>query len=215
MKIINLGKENLDIEIQGCNYRLSGEIANEGFIAYANQTTRIGIDSIPISMNDRMELASHMEKSTPEEFILWLKDPSVSINTNLVEMEENEKEVIMKRICNEWKDPNLSIIFVDNKGFVCRTRPEIGKLRDSGARFNILNVEKEKLTIELNERIAQFEGELWENGFNIKIRKMEWIYPEKRKATYEEAVAFIKELKRIYRKEPRENRKKFQLCFMK
>lgn len=80
-------------------------------------------------------------------------------------------------------------------------------------KFDILNIEKGRIDIELQGKIARFSGELRDSGFNVNIKKMELLSPEKRKATYEEAVVFIKELKKVYRKEPHKNRKRFQLLF--
>ena len=122
MKVIDLGKEQIDIEIQGSNYRLSGEISCKGFTAWENGITRIGLESVPISINERMKLASNMQPSTSEEFISWLKDPAVSINSNLGELTTVERETVMKKVCKEWDDTNLEITFVDKQGkFLCRT----------------------------------------------------------------------------------------------
>lgn len=127
--------------------------------------------------------------------------------------DESREEFIRKVQKNRTKFP---VFFVDEKGeLFSRTCPQIGKKRDRGVKFDILNIEKGRIDIELHGKIARFGGELRDSGFNVNIKKMELLSPEKRKGTYEENVAFIKELKKVYRKEPRENRKRFQLEFYK
>ena len=138
--------------------------------------------------------------------VMWIRHSGFATDESRVELIRDVQET----------DSEVAVFFVDKSGeLLGRTRPKIGKSRDARVKFDILNIEKEKIDIELDGRIARFKGNMWEYGFHVNKRKMKWLYPEERIGTYKESIRFTKELKRIYKKEPRENRRRFQLVFMR
>ena len=71
---------------------------------------------------------------------------------------------------------------------------------------------RDHINIEIEGKVARFWGELAAYGFIAG--KMDWVYPEKRRATDEERYEFIKSIKKAYRKEQsRKVRKQFKICF--
>ena len=113
MNIIDIGKESLDIEIDNEIYRLSGENESNGFIAWVSQTTLLAKNQIQMSFDERKKLSHNMVNSTPTQFTALLNDNSISIRTNLIELDEANKHKIMEIICKAWTE-NFKITFLDD-----------------------------------------------------------------------------------------------------
>lgn len=115
MRIIDIGKENVDIEINSKTYRLSGELYKDGFVAFASRISLILSESAPMSMEERLQIASTTEKLSPKPFIDWLKNPNGLIPTKLIDINEDEKNMVMEAIYQEGDVHNFPIHFIHDK----------------------------------------------------------------------------------------------------
>jgi hypothetical protein len=113
LNIIDIGKENLDIEIDNRIYRLSGENEINGFIAWVSQTALLTKNHAEMPFDEREKLSRAMAKSTPIQFTAWLNDKAASISSNLIELDETSKHQVMERICEAWAE-NFKITFLDD-----------------------------------------------------------------------------------------------------
>jgi hypothetical protein len=107
------GKEHLDVEINGRAYRLSGQLTESEFTAFADRTTLITQTKRTMSPDERKALAAKSEKSSPKDFTAWLQNQSTQITTNLQPLSDQEKEQVMQTVCNNWPTKTLSISFYD------------------------------------------------------------------------------------------------------
>ena len=114
MRILDIGKETVDIEINNKVYRLSGELYKDGFIALASQMALVSSKSMPMSMEKRLKIAPSAEELSPQSFVDWLKNSNKLILTELIDISEDEKNYVMNKICEEWENVKCPIYFSDD-----------------------------------------------------------------------------------------------------
>jgi hypothetical protein len=128
MKILDGGKEHLDVEIDGKAYRLSGQLDANEFTAFADRTALLTQANEAMDMSERMELAAKSEPSSPKDFTDWLRNQDVQIVTNLQPLDEQEKKRVMQAVCDKWIDKTFSIYFYDgNSRLLCKSKNTEGE----------------------------------------------------------------------------------------
>ncbi len=215
MQVIKLNQESIDIEIQGVTYTLSGGIRLEGgFDAWASQTVIHGTEEVPMSMSYRRRLAEQYRGgAVPEEWLQKLLDSNIVIPSEYVEIGDKEKTEVMGCICKDL-EADYPIYFLDDNGaFLCRTATGIYRQGEWQIKFS--HIERKSIDVETHGRVARFRGEICRagDGFDAVKGTMEWLSPERRPATEEERAVFIREVKSVWRKSLRKEKKKFQVHF--
>ena len=103
MKIYRVGKESIEIELDGRTYRLSGVLA-DGFYVSPTEISFISDERHPIPMEERRSLAEHVAGSAPEAFVRMLRDPEVLMETCLYPVPDGEKSEIVQKIRDQWDE---------------------------------------------------------------------------------------------------------------
>ena len=111
MRVISLGKENLDIELSVASYRICGDLGGgtgTGFSAFAEQIYKI-VEEYPMPMEERNRYAdflSDIPAFSGDKFISDLRDPDFPYTTNLADIDEEEKKRVRETVCAEWERAN-------------------------------------------------------------------------------------------------------------
>ena len=93
MRVISLGKENLDIELSVASYRICGDLGGgtgTGFSAFAEQIYKI-TEEHPMPMERRIRLAnilSGVPAFSGDKLISDLRDPDFPYTTKLADIDE-------------------------------------------------------------------------------------------------------------------------------
>ena len=119
MRVIDLGKEKLDIELSDAAYRICGAVGGSaGFSAFAEEIYKI-VEEYPMPMEERSRYAdflSDIPAFSGDKFISDLRDPDFPYTTNLADIDEEEKKRVRETVCAEWERANpgypLSLIHI-------------------------------------------------------------------------------------------------------
>ena len=107
LKIRNLKKESLDIEVEGKWYRLTGQLAQDGFHASKTEISFISDEKHPIPMEERRKLAKDIAEKpycTSQEYVDFLLNPNVNLSTNLCPISVVEKTKVLRVIQEQWNE---------------------------------------------------------------------------------------------------------------
>ena len=203
MRVISLGRENLDIELSGIAYRICGGFGRgeSSSVFLAEEIYKI-VEEYPMPMEERNQLADHLSgipAFTGDKFISNLRNPEFPYTTNLADIECREKQWVMETVCAEWEqaNPGYDISFYDEKGNL---------LCEADNRMKVLTVSNFCLEIHMDGTIVRFEGELRKKEFVALAESMVWLCPDERKATDEEFDTYVKKIKENYKTMPMKNR---------
>ena len=122
MKILDRGREHLNIEIGEKIYRLVGELSNDSICIFKKYITLVVAVSTPMSESRKKETLDLLDKSKlgNKEFVAWLSDPATVIDTNLQDISEQERMYVIETVCNEWYEDKCPIYFIDDNYNVIR-----------------------------------------------------------------------------------------------
>lgn len=203
MRVISLGRENLDIELSGIAYRICGGFGRgeSSSVFLAEEIYKI-VEEYPMPMEERNQLADHLSgipAFTGDKFISNLRNPEFPYTTNLADIDCREKQWVMETVCAEWEqaNPGYDISFYDEKGNL---------LCEADNRMKVLTVSNFCLEIHMDGTIVRFEGELRKKEFVALAESMVWLCPDERKATDEEFDTYVKKIKENYKTMPMKNR---------
>ena len=133
MRVLNHGKEELDIELSDAVYRICGGFGSgtNSSVFLAEEIYKI-VEEYPMPMEERIRLADFLSDITAfpkSKFISDLRDPDFPYTTNLADIDEEEKKRVRETVCAEWEraNPGYAISFYDEEGNLlcsadCRTR---------------------------------------------------------------------------------------------
>lgn len=105
LRICNIKKESLDIEIEGKWYQLTGQLAPDGFHASKTEISFICDEKHPMPMAERRELAKDMEENPyrgSQEIVNFLRNPNIILTTNLLPITDAEKSKVLRIIQSQW-----------------------------------------------------------------------------------------------------------------
>ena len=204
MRVISLGKENLDIELSDAAYRIFGDLGGgtgTGFSAFAEQIYKI-VEEYPMPMEERSRYAdflSNIPAFSGDKFISDLRDPDFPYTTNLADIDEEEKKWVRETVCAEWEraNPGYAISFYDEEGNL---------LCSADCRTRVLTLSDSCLEIHMDGTIVRFDGEQQKKRFVAAASSMRWLCPEERKASAEEFDEYVRKLKAEYKTLTRKTR---------
>ena len=204
MRVISLGKENLDIELSVASYRICGDLGGgtgTGFSAFAEQIYKI-TEEHPMPMERRIRLAnilSGVPAFSGDKLISDLRDPDFPYTTNLADINEEEKKRVRETICAEWEraNPGYPISFYDEEGNL---------LCSADCRMRVLTLSDACLEIHMDGTIVRFDGKQQKKRFMAAASSMRWLCPEERKASAEEFDEYVRKLKAEYKTLTRKTR---------
>ena len=116
MKILDRGREHIDIEIGERVYRLGGVLSNDSISILTKWISLVVEESTPMSEREKKEFLDGIDKSksSNKEFVAWLSDPATVINTKLQDISEQERMYVIETVCEEWSDDKCPIYFTDD-----------------------------------------------------------------------------------------------------
>lgn len=204
MRVISLGKENLDVELSGNAYRICGVLGGgTGFSGFAGKIYKI-VEEYPMPMERRNKLADMLSKIPAfddDQFISNLRDPEFPYTTNLADIGDEEKQWVRETVCEEWErtNPGYDIDFYDEEGnLLCKAE----------SRTRALILSSSCLEIHMDGTIVRFEGELRRKEFVALAGTMTWLCPDERKATEGEFDTYVKKFSLKYKTVPRKKRRR-------
>ena len=129
MRVISLGKENLDIELSVASYRICGDLGGgtgTGFSAFAEQIYKI-TEEHPMPMERRIRLAnilSGVPAFSGDKLISDLRDPDFPYTTNLADIDEGEKNGSGRQYARNGnaRIRDMLFLFMMKRGTCCAAR---------------------------------------------------------------------------------------------
>ena len=129
MRVISLGKENLDIELSVASYRICGDLGGgtgTGFSAFAEQIYKI-VEEYPMPMEERNRYAdflSDIPVLSGAKIISDLRDPDFPYTTNLADIDEGEKNGSGRQYARNGnaRIRDMLFLFMMKRGTCCAAR---------------------------------------------------------------------------------------------
>lgn len=209
MRVISLGRENLDVELSGTAYRICGGFGRgeSSSVFLAEEIYKI-VEEYPMPMEERNQLADRLSgipAFAGDKFISNLRNPEFPYTTNLADIDGREKQWVRETVCAEWEraNPGYDISFYDEEGnLLCK----------ADNRMKVLIISHSCLEIHMDGTIVRFEGELRKKEFAALAGTMVWLCPDERKAAEEEFDTYVKKLKENYKTLP--GKKRLRIIFV-
>ena len=180
MRVLNHGKEELDIELSDAAYRICGGFGSgtNSSVFLAEEIYKI-TEEHPMPMERRIRLAnilSGVPAFSGDKLISDLRDPDFPYTTNLADIDEEEKKRVRETVCAEWEraNPGYAISFYDEEGNL---------LCSADCRTRVLTLSDSCLEIHMDGTIVRFDGEQQKKRFVAAASSMRWLCPEERKAS--------------------------------
>ena len=203
MRVLNHGKEELDIELSDAVYRICGGFGSgtNSSVFLAEEIYKI-VEEYPMPMEERNRYAdflSDIPVLSGAKIISDLRNPDFPYTTNLADIDEEEKKRVRETVCAEWEraNPGYPISFYDEKGNL---------LCSADCRTRVLALSDSCLEIHMGGTIVRFDGEQQKKRFVAAASSMRWLCPEERKASAEEFDEYVRKLKAEYKTLARKTR---------